>query len=84
MWIGNANSCIVVHECHLLSISLSRLFAKSALAAIELDDRVVEIVLRHFGPQLVDEDQLRVRDLEQQKVADAHFPRRAEQDVGIR
>jgi len=65
-------------------LEVGALFAKAALAAVELDDDVLQVLARHLGPQLVHEDELCVRDLEQQEVADAQLARRANEDVRVR
>ena len=59
------------------------LLAKAALAATELEDYVLHVVSCDLRPQFVDEDQLGVRDLEQQKVANAQLTRRANKNVRV-
>ena len=45
--------------------------AKTALAAVKLDDNLVQIFAGHLRPELVHENELCVGDLEKQEVANA-------------
>src|SRR5689334_20484624 len=56
--------------------------AIATVAAAELDDRPLQMLLAEVGPQRVDEHQLGVGTLPQQEIADALLAAGADQQVG--
>src|ERR1017187_6949185 len=62
---------------------LSSQAAKPSMSAMIFFERFKKLRLAKIRPQRRRDDQLRVRNLPQQKIADAHFAARADQQIGI-
>src|SRR5262245_36004554 len=58
--------------------------AKTAFPALELTEREQQVLFREVRPQDVGEVELGVCELPEQEVADALFPARADEEVGLR
>src|SRR3954451_4048759 len=57
---------------------------ESAVAALELEDGLGEVVAAEVGPQDVGEDQLAIGQLPEKEVGDAVLARGADDEVGVR
>src|SRR5258706_8849892 len=57
--------------------------AKSTAAALEVIDRLVEVLAAEVGPQHVRDPELRVRELPEQEVRDPELPAGADQEIRV-
>src|SRR6185295_10980711 len=58
--------------------------AKAAASALEVIDRLIEMLAPEIGPEGVRDPELRVRELPEQEIRDAEFAAGADQEIRIR